>query len=97
MFSTGSVSLTRRVQWAAVKAVALESNDTRLIEVVRDAEEQAREVIADVYGHAALFFPTAKQLDELCDIALRLMQATSEYHACPEVRQAFAAVGFVAT
>jgi hypothetical protein len=91
-----SVSLARRAQWAAVKAVALQSNDARLIEVVRDAEEQARETIADVYGRAALLFPTDKHLDELCGVALRLIPATSEYRAYPEVRQAFAAA-FVAT
>jgi len=63
---------------------------------VRDAEEQAREAIADVYGHAALMFPTDKQLDELCGVARGLIQATSEYHARPEMRHAFATVGFVA-
>jgi hypothetical protein len=84
-----SVSLTRRAQWAAVKAVAQKSNDARLIEVVRDAEEQARETIADSYGRAALMFPTDKQLDELCGVALDLIQASSEYRARPEVRHAF--------
>jgi hypothetical protein len=92
-----SVSLTRRAQWAAVKAVAQESNDARLIEVVRDAEEQARETIADSYGRAVLTFPTDTQLDELCGVALDLIQASSEYRARPEVRHAFATVGFVAT
>jgi hypothetical protein len=92
-----SVSLTRRAQWAAIKAAAQKSNDPRLIEVVRDAEEQAREVIADRYGRAALMFPTDKQLDELCGVAMNLIQASSGYRAHPEVRHAFAAVGFVAT
>ncbi len=68
-----SASLSAPAQWAAVKAAALRSNDARLIEVVRDAEEQAREAIADSYGRAALIFPTDKQLDELCGIALRLI------------------------
>jgi hypothetical protein len=80
------VTCANRALWAAHKAAAFAANDKRLIAALRQAEERASEAIAEMYGSAALTFPTDKQLDELCEIALRMIP---ELVTSPEVREAF--------
>jgi hypothetical protein len=85
-----------RAQWAALKSVALMTQDARLIAVILAAEAQARDAIAAKYGMKALIEQTAAQLDEQCGIALRAIPATPDFKTRPEVREAFAAVGYSA-
>ncbi|WGS52368.1 hypothetical protein LFL96_29675 [Paraburkholderia sp. D15] len=98
VFRTKSVTVmtTRRAQWAAVKAVAALSGDASLIASVADAELRARDALAKTYGAAALTQLDDRQTDQMYGLALRLIEATEEYQANPDVHQELARILYAA-